>query len=332
MKVLELFSGIGGMRFGLSEAFDGGSDLKFTSVDLDQGCNEIYHSSFGGETPMALDICSLSSEWFESLCADIWTISPPCQPYTRQGNMLDSLDPRAAPLLHVCGVLEALLSLPNCIIVENVKNFELGDSFAKLKSVLELRGYSLFGYFCNPLDFGFPNSRLRFFLVAVLDGKRTLYTCKTLTGSEPRRPIGDFLCVAGDHSHLQIPKSTLEKQAAFCFDVVSPESLQSLCFTRAYTRFIDGTGSVLLTGTAANTPITHDAMQRPVFKDIQSMTELDLRYFCPLEVARMQGFSISGEGLVVKGGCKAEKKYYRALGNSLNPQIIARLVRLHLLT
>ena len=343
VKVLELFSGIGGMRCGLTEGLGPSVKATFTAVDMNEFCNEVYRTSFG-DKPMNRDICSIPLKWFEDLAADIWTMSPPCQPYTRQGKQEDADDDRAKPLTYLTrDILGKLNHLPRHIIVENVKNFEISDSFNDLAKVLRSRGYTLRGYLLNPLYMGFPNSRLRFFLVANLTGEISSNLDVPIVSNDPIqcgefeqistpsihvvRPIGDFLCA--NHSlDLSIPKSILEKKAAFCFDIVSAESTQCLCFTRAYTKFIDGTGSVLMTDVPED--CVRDEKNRPILRNIDSMTELvgKLRYFCPSEAARLNGFRVNETGgLQFPPDCSGGKKYYRAVGNSLNPQVVAFLVR-----
>jgi tRNA (cytosine38-C5)-methyltransferase len=341
-KVLELFSGIGGMRAGLSSCL--GGSLKFTAVDLNEFCNEIYYETYK-ERPLTMDITSLDSEWFDSLAADIWTMSPPCQPYTRQGSMKDTEDDRARPLLHLIRVLEEMRNMPGMIIVENVKNFEASDSFQLLEKTLRKRGFQLYGYLLNPLYMGFPNSRLRFFLVAkkgVFVEETTRIVCNDPAYPEfalldttnfEKRMIREFLCSHHSeqvNSKLTVPHSLLEKKSAFCFDIVSPVSTQCLCFTRSYTKYINGTGSVLYTGDNMRNMIQHDSKNRPIFHGLQSMTELspNLRYFCPVEVARLNGFS--DLSLWLRDGCMGGVKYYRAMGNSLNPRVVEYLVRMHL--
>ena len=347
LTVLDLFSGIGGMRCGLMEALgDGATDMKCVSLDLNVFCNEVYEESFG-EAPHAMDITLLSLSWFEGIAADVWTMSPPCQPYTRQGHMKGSLDDRAKPLHHLIDVLGKIEKTPKLIIIENVKNFEISDSFDQVRETLVGRGFSLYGYLLNPLYMGFPNSRLRFYLVAVADGGHVPFK---IVCNDPQFPeferidtsmitterrIGDFLCDSHTNpvvEQLTVPKSTLEKKSAFCFDIVSPVSRQCLCFTRSYTKYVNGTGSVLYT---ADHDGEMDGMRRPKF-NVDSMTELGgkLRYFCPLEAARLNGFNVNEPSapwaLQFTKGCSGSIKYYRAVGNSLNPHAVAFLVRRHL--
>ena len=50
-----------------------------------------------------------------------------------------------------------------------------------------------------------------------------------------------------------IPFSTLTKPSSWCFDIVSPHDKHTACFTKAYSRYAKGTGSVLTTSEWAAT-------------------------------------------------------------------------------
>jgi hypothetical protein len=118
-----------------------------------------------------------------------------------------------------------------------------------------------------------------------------------------------------------------------CFDVVAKASKQCLCFTRSYRKFINGTGSVLYEG-AGDLVIGQDDMARPKF-EIDSMEKLDgtLRYFCPVEAARLNGFNVNDDAckwsLSFEDSCGGSIQYYRAIGNSLNPHVVAFVVKRH---
>ena len=43
---------------------------------------------------------SITPEYVRNLNSDLWTMSPPCQPYTRNGNMMDLDDPRTKAMKH----------------------------------------------------------------------------------------------------------------------------------------------------------------------------------------------------------------------------------------
>lgn len=98
-----------------------------------------------------------------------------------------------------------------------------------------------------------------------------------------------------------------------CVDLVSPSSLSSICFTKAYCRYARGTGSLLQLGSyASDVPLT----QRQV------------RYFTPTEIARLHGFPVD-KGFSFPPHITRLQKY-AVLGNSLNVSIVAELL-IHLL-
>ena len=201
------------------------------------------------------------------------------------------------------------------------------------------------GYLLNPLYMGFPNSRLRFFLVATLKTQQPPFgiLCNDpfypefdrINTSEafPGRTIAEFLC--SDHSSdLKVPLNVLEKKSAFTFDIVCPKSLQCLCFTKSYRKYITGTGSVLANDDCEAEE--WDEKNRPKFQVGNSMTifENKLRYFCPIESARLNGFTVNDKSakwsLQFPDGCSGSIHYYRAVGNSVNPHVVSFIVKKHI--
>ena len=76
------------------------------------------------------DIGRLDSSTLAELNADLWLLSPACQPYTvLNPNALGALDPRAQSFLHlVTEVIPYLVrreAAPKLILVENVAGFEV---------------------------------------------------------------------------------------------------------------------------------------------------------------------------------------------------------------
>merc|ERR1712048_692275 len=101
---------------------------------------------------------------------DILLMSPPCQPFTRQGKKLDDNDKRTKSFFYLLNEILPKL-LPKSIIIENVKNFEDSRTREKLIEFLEKYGYQFEEFLLSPLDLGVPYQRSRYFLVASMEKK-----------------------------------------------------------------------------------------------------------------------------------------------------------------
>ena len=108
----------------------------------------------------------------DALAADVWTLSPPCQPYTRNNTTAkrDLADPRAAALLRLCEVLPALARPPRHILLENVVGFEASASCARWLAALRAAGYGRVEQRVglSPSDHGVPHLRPRYYCLASL--------------------------------------------------------------------------------------------------------------------------------------------------------------------
>jgi tRNA (cytosine38-C5)-methyltransferase len=135
------------------------------AYDNNSIANTVYSHNFGLH-PTTTNLEHLSTAHFEKLKADCWLLSPPCQPYTRGGKLLDDEDPRAQALLHLISILERLANPPKYVFLENVLNFENSRSRNALVKVLEQRGYRIQEFLISPLDLwvAIPNDRLRYYL------------------------------------------------------------------------------------------------------------------------------------------------------------------------
>lgn len=108
--------------------------------------------------------------------ADVWLLSPPCQPYTRGGKRLDMKDPRAAGLLHLLRLLLELEDTPRMLFLENVRGFESSESHHVLTETLRLRGYRVEEFLVSPTQLGCPNTRVRYYCLAWQGGARDRVT------------------------------------------------------------------------------------------------------------------------------------------------------------
>ncbi|KAI8829491.1 S-adenosyl-L-methionine-dependent methyltransferase [Chytridium lagenaria] len=256
--VAEFYSGLGGLHYGLLSALPHLSPhLQPSSVtihpyDVNAIANTVYHHNHSIH-PSTQDITSLTAEDLDVLRADIWLMSPPCQPYTRNGPRLMSKDRRAGSFLKMLEELPRMKKRPWGFC------FEASDTFETLTSTLTSCNYTYQGFIMNPLDFGIPNSRPRFFLLAkqsprafahaplnaLSTGPSILFSALNVPPPTQIRPISDYLDAdAENEDGLSLTNGQLWK-AGGGYDMVAAGDRRSCCFTKSYGNYGRGTGSVL---------------------------------------------------------------------------------------
>ncbi|XP_020521337.1 tRNA (cytosine(38)-C(5))-methyltransferase isoform X1 [Amborella trichopoda] len=162
-RVLEFYSGIGGMRYSLLQA-----KLPATIVeafDINDMANDVYQHNFG-HRPHQGNIQCLSAVELDKFAAHAWLMSPPCQPYTRQGLQKDADDARASSFLEILKQIPHASKPPFMLFVENVVGFETSRTREHLMEILERTGFVAQEYILSPVQFGVPYSRPRYFCLA----------------------------------------------------------------------------------------------------------------------------------------------------------------------
>ncbi|KAL1827825.1 tRNA (cytosine(38)-C(5))-methyltransferase 2 [Daucus carota subsp. sativus] len=162
-RVLEFYSGIGGMRYSLMKA---GVNAQFVEAfDINDLANDVYQHNFGSR-PYQGNIQNLSAADLDSYKANVWLLSPPCQPYTRQGLQKHSGDARASSFLKIIDLIPQTSQPPLMLFVENVVGFETSDTHSKMLDMLEQNHFTTQEFILSPLQFGVPYSRPRYFCLA----------------------------------------------------------------------------------------------------------------------------------------------------------------------
>ncbi|GAB2223049.1 hypothetical protein Droror1_Dr00017184 [Drosera rotundifolia] len=163
LRVLEFYSGIGGMRYSMMEA--GVNAVVVEAFEINDTANDVYQFNFG-HRPYQGNIQSLTAGDLDKYEAHAWFLSPPCQPYTRQGLQKDSGDARASSFLSILELIPQLSLAPLMLFVENVVGFETSDTHCKMIEVLKRTGFITQEFILTPLQFGAPYSRPRYFCLA----------------------------------------------------------------------------------------------------------------------------------------------------------------------
>jgi len=342
-----LFSGIGGMHYSLKRAADTlGETFEgyevVAAMDISDVANKVYRHNFPSANHISGNICGLTSKKLKKWGVNCIMMSPPCQPFTRQGLQKDLQDPRTQPLVHIVNLLPHIQDL-QYLLVENVKGFETSSAYEMLMRSLKELGFHAQTFLISPSQVGLPNSRLRCYIIA---RKRAPFSfreegiCTDLTAILQSKPwaqkyarkigkIGDFLddpTTTDSSATFELDEKTIRKHAEV-IDVVTPESTNSCCFTKSYRRYVEGTGSII-----QQSGDLDDVYARARQHDKDSpeylaiIRELRLRYFTPSEVSKLMGFRDHFE---FPPEYSANRQHcYRVLGNSLNVDVVGFLTSL----
>lgn len=165
--VLDLYSGAGGMSLGFKNA---GFEI-VGAVEIDGWAADTYESNFGHKV-MRKRVSEVTDEEINHLkSVDVVCGGPPCQGFSiaAKGRVIEN-DPRNNEVFNFLNL--AFKLNPKFILIENVAQFEkyyisketlLID---ELKNILARNGYKTASYILNAVNFGVPQNRQRFFLVA----------------------------------------------------------------------------------------------------------------------------------------------------------------------
>lgn len=348
LRGLEFYSGMGGLHYALINACNKldsmGSKVSADiamAFDINTTANSVYERNFHSKV-CPKTISSFTSEYLDGLQAsDIWLLSPPCQPYTRQGKTLDTWDPRAESFLHLLTVIPQMKNRPLLLLIENVVGFESSETRKLLVQMLEGSGYRFQEFHLSPHQIGIPNTRTRYFCLASLETTPIgppstnstsvlnyipecgLFDAVTHLPVSAIQPLSTYLEAhsedpdggAAFFQPFMVPESVLVK-SGMSFDLTFPTHSRSCCFTKNYGRLVEGTGSVLQTAPEHVKGIPNEP---------DSLKLLKLRYFTPREIARLHGFPDHCDLSLA-----SKKQSYALLGNSLNVTLVSELL-VHLL-
>nr|CAG4634943.1 EOG090X0A4V [Alona affinis] len=331
-RILELYSGIGGMHYASKAAKIGSFEVVF-SVDVNNAANEVYRYNFPATNQQARNIVSLTAKEINKLKPDIIMMSPPCQPFTRTGLKLDVEDPRCASFLHLLNIFP-LLDTVQYVLMENVVGFETSAMRNAFVETLGRCQFHFREFILTPESLDIPNSRKRYYLIA-------RKPCAFPFGSEDHLltafPLDNPLIVSTFGKTLQsyleisaaadeirpylVPERTLSKYCRI-MDIRQKCDTSSCCFTKAYSHYAEGTGSVLQSN-------EHETVQERFSRfetthDICELVPLGLRYFTPREVANLMEFPDSFNF----PPSVSLKTRYRLLGNSLNVLVVSNLLNI----
>lgn len=288
MRVLELFSGVGSVSAAI------GRDVSIVgAVDINRLAVNVYQANF--DTPTWVrEITSLSDQQFRDFGADLWWMSPPCQPFTRRGLFQDEEDSRSAPLLRILEAIESVR--PTNIAIENVIGFEESQMHRRLTDLLERSGYAFTEAQLCSTQFGIPNLRPRYFLAASRSSQPDL-KAPVPTEVQPIQAFLESPDLRKRWGDIDVTPEFLD-QYAEAISVVQPHEFKTRCFTSAYGHSKVRSGSYLRHGA-------------------------ETRRFSPREVANLLGFPREFS----LPDSLSTRQYWKLLGNAVSVPCVKYVVQ-----
>lgn len=362
-RVLEFYSGIGGMRYSLMKAQVKAQVVE--AFEINDTANDVYQHNFG-HRPYQGNIQCLTASDLDKYGADAWLLSPPCQPYTRQGLQKDTGDARAFSFLQILELMPFLLQPPSMLFVENVVGFETSDTHAKLIEILEKTNFITQEFILSPLQFGIPYSRPRYFCLAKRKPSSFVNECLNsqliqspwpLFGHfdtvadeddsskedshsllQPCQPIEKFLELKNPSNDIAVESADLSNDTPTTLGKSNDHEYESLDQYYVHPSLIERWGSamdVVYPDSKRCCCFTKSyyryvkgtgsllATVQPMRRDKTSLKEQSLRYFTPREIANMHSFPEEFEF----PEHISLKQRYALLGNSLSIAVVAPLLQ-----
>jgi DNA (cytosine-5)-methyltransferase 1 len=205
LRILELFSGAGGLSLGWSLAIPGTEIV--AAVDADSALAPLYEWNFPGTrlVPFTFGDSRAGDQSMRLLKTlgigagdiDVLLAGPPCQGFSAAGKRLDV--PNNRLVFRVCDLAEILR--PKVIVLENVPEFgraSQGRLLGRVRVQLASAGYVSAAAVLNATAYGVPQIRLRCFVVGVrkelIDGPLSLLPPPThVNVISPRIQVADMI-------------------------------------------------------------------------------------------------------------------------------------------
>jgi DNA (cytosine-5)-methyltransferase 1 len=165
MKIVSLFSGIGGLDQGFEQA---GFDVIWAN-DFDKYAVQTYRANF--DSPIVLGDINLIPLADIPDC-DVLIGGFPCQPFSMMGSELGFEDARGTLFFRIAEIIDAKIKggkKPRAIVLENVRTLKThngGKTFATISKILQKNlGYKMHSMILNSAKYGIPQTRNRTFIV-----------------------------------------------------------------------------------------------------------------------------------------------------------------------
>lgn len=212
LKVVDLFSGVGGLSFGFMEA---GCKVVLAN-EIDPEIAYAYRKNHKGTKVINADITKLNIEEafgdYKGLI-DIVIGGPPCQGFSQKGSRKTINDQRNFLFRYYYNVVEFLR--PQYFLMENVPNILTAENKVfkrEIENLFQDIGYTMDSGVLNAADFGVPQMRRRAFILGTLGRSKV----KLPKGESSKVTINEAI---GDLAFLSAGEG--EEQQRYHFNPVS---------------------------------------------------------------------------------------------------------------
>lgn len=211
MRVVDLFSGCGGMSLGFQQA---GFEI-ISAFDNWHPAVRIYRENFAHEIYEEDISEDATLQKIVALEPDVVIGGPPCQDYSIAGKR--KLGERANLTIRFAETVVA--ALPEWVVFENVYNIERYATLPEMKQLLSDAGYGLTTMVLDASHCGVPQRRKRFFLVGKLGAEDGFFNDELRNGqSENAMTIRDYFGESLDTEFYYMHPRSYNRRAVFSID------------------------------------------------------------------------------------------------------------------
>lgn len=277
MRILELYAGIGGCAAAVA-----GRATVAMAVDQSPWAGRVYAHNFG-HAPIRWNLAGVKAAQLADAGADLWWMSPPCQPFTVRGAQRDIDDPRCRSFLRLLDLLVEVK--PAIVALENVPTFAGSRAHALLTAALHQGGYQWWAKELCPSALGVPNQRRRLYVLATRDGPPPPPAARAVG-----RPLRTYLDGAPE-PELEVSAELRERYAhALPITEVDCDGATTFCYTSAYGRSPVYSGSYVR---------DRGSVRRLAPREILRLLHFPDTYAIPSEVPRARAWQLVGNSLSV---------------------------------
>ena len=166
LRVIDLFSGCGGMSLGFKNA-----GFKIVAAfDNWQPAIEVYKNNFKDHPIINADLGSLDGDYtmFKKYRPDMIIGGPPCQDFSHAGKRNEDLGRGSLTVIFA----EIVANIrPKWVVMENVDRTPTTEKYKKAYAIFKKVGYGVTTKILDASLCGVPQQRKRFFLIGELGGE-----------------------------------------------------------------------------------------------------------------------------------------------------------------